>query len=165
MKRSLALVLSLIGLVGLIGAMKVTLASAPAVEKPKEIVFEKKMISLGGQKLFVEIADTEEKTARGLMFREKLPHGQGMLFIFPDEKKRHFWMKNTFIPLSIGYFDSKRRLVEIQSMEPVKSIMDQKIPSYPSKSAAQFALEVPQGWFEKHGIKKGITFEFMKAQQ
>ncbi len=71
-------------------------------------------------------------------------------------------MKNTFIPLSIGFFDSQKTLVDIQDMEPVKSEMDQNPKSYLSQSPAQFALEVNQGWFAKNKIKIGDRFEIIE---
>lgn len=70
-------------------------------------------------------------------------------------------MKNTFIPLSIGFFNSKKVLVDIQDMEPAKSEMDQNPKSYLSRSPAQYALEVNQGWFQKNKIKLGDRFELV----
>lgn len=125
-----------------------------------EILFEKRKIKIGKQVLTVEIADTDAKKSRGLMFRTKLGATEGMLFIFEDEALRSFWMKNTFIPLSIGFFDQKRALVEFFDMEPVKSEMDMSPPNYPTKKAAKYALEVPKGWFQLHKIKVGDHFEF-----
>ena len=122
--------------------------------------FEKKKIKLGNQILTVEIADTNEKSAQGLMFRKSLPEGTGMLFEFPNEEVRAFWMKNTFIPLSIGYFDSKKTLIDIQDMLPAQSEMQNEFPNYPSKGPAQYALEVPKGWFLKKKIILGQKFSF-----
>lgn len=123
-----------------------------AEDKRAAIVFEKKKLKIGTQTLEVEIADTPDKSARGLMFRTTLAEGKGMLFIFENEQTRAFWMKNTFVPLSIGYFNSKKELVDIQDMKPVTSEMETNPPSYPSAVPAMYALEVPQGWFQKHKI-------------
>ena len=116
------------------------------------VTFEKKKLQLGSQILQVEIADNPAKTAQGLMFRKELKEGHGMLFIFPDEQTRSFWMKNTFVPLSIGYFNAKYELIDIQDMQPAKSEMQTEFPTYVSKGPAKFALEVPVGWFVKHKI-------------
>jgi uncharacterized protein len=102
--------------------------------------------------LMVEVADSSEKWEFGLMFKKKLLDGEGMLFIFPDEQPRQFWMKNTFIDLDIGYFDSKKTLVSISTMKGVTSEMETNLAVYPSKSPAQYALEVPKGWFQKHKV-------------
>ncbi len=86
--------------------------------KSAEIVFEKEKIKIGNKTITVEIADNHEKQAYGLMHRSSLNTDQGMLFIFSDEQVRSFWMKNTFVPLSIGYFDAQKKLIDIQDMKP-----------------------------------------------
>jgi uncharacterized membrane protein (UPF0127 family) len=126
-----------------------------------EQTFAKKKLKLGGQVLNVEIADTPEKSAQGLMFRKELLEGNGMLFIFQDEQPRAFWMKNTFVPLSIGYFNAKKELIDIQDMEPAASAMQVNFPTYESKGPAQYALEVPKGWFSKHKIRLKQSFSIL----
>ncbi len=78
-----------------------------------------------------------------------------MLFVFKDADIRYFWMKNTFVELSIGYFDKNAVLIDIQDMAPVKSEMEDSPPAYPSKGPAQYALEVAKGWFQRHKVKLG----------
>lgn len=125
------------------------------------VQFAKKKLQIGSQTLLVEIADTQEKTSLGLMYRKELKNGQGMLFIFPDEQVRSFWMKNTFIPLSIGYFNAKKELIDIQDMSPVGSEMQTHLPTYVSVGPAQYALEVPRGWFAKHKIGLKEKFKLL----
>jgi len=120
-----------------------------------EEVFQKKKIQIKNLKITVEVAQSESEHARGLMFRSKLEKNTGMLFIFEDERPRSFWMKNTFIPLTIAYFDKDKKLIETLDMEPVKSEMDQAPRVYPSSLPAQYALEMPRGWFKKNNIKVG----------
>jgi uncharacterized protein len=121
--------------------------SAQAEEGPH---YQHKKIALAGQTLDVEIADNQERWAYGLMYRTELKEGSGMLFIFPEQKTRSFWMKNTFVALAIGYFNSKKELIDIQEMAAAQSEMQTEFPNYVSKEAAQYALEVPKGWFQKH---------------
>ncbi|MCE3010529.1 MAG: DUF192 domain-containing protein [Proteobacteria bacterium] len=136
------------------------LFSSPSVwSQGAQPTLPQKWISINGHKLHVEIADSPEELQKGLMFRERLEEGQGMLFIFPDEDLRAFWMKNTFIPLSIAYISSKKVIVDIQDMAPAKSMMQSDFPSYPSSKPAQYALEVPQNWFKKNGIKVGAQIK------
>ena len=99
----------------------------------------------------VEIADDLFEQTRGLMYRTELGEDRGMLFAYPDERKLTFWMKNTFIPLSIAYIDSKGRIVDILDMKP----FDDKPPHYVSSEPVQYALEVNKGFFEKQGVKIG----------
>ena len=96
-----------------------------------------------------EIAKTNEDRARGYMGRKKIPEGTGMLFVFERDQVLSFWMKNTPTPLSIAYIDSKGKIRDIFHMEPYC------LDSIISTVSVRYALEVPQGWFEKNGIKKG----------
>ncbi|MBT4760247.1 MAG: DUF192 domain-containing protein [Bdellovibrionaceae bacterium] len=125
--------------------------------------FSEKKILLGNLKVTVMIADTNLKRQRGLMGRTKILKDKGMLFVFTDLKIRSFWMKNTFIPLSIGYFDANKTLVDIQQMAAT-TVVQKEIPSYPSKKPAQYALEVDQGWFKKNNIKVGTQFHYLKQK-
>lgn len=121
--------------------------------------FQKKKISLGSKTFVVEVAETPVQHERGLMFRDKLGENEGMLFIFENEQTRFFWMKNTMIDLSIGYFNGAGELVDIQEMKTGKGIPDAALASYPSKKPAKFALEMNKGWFEKNKIKPGAKLK------
>ena len=100
--------------------------------------------------LTAEIADTPQASENGLMFRDSLPEDHGMLFIFDQPRKASFWMRNTKIPLSIAYADSDGKILEIKSMNP----LDETV--VPSRSdEVDYALEVNQGWFARHGITSG----------
>jgi uncharacterized protein len=128
---------------------------APKFKKQKIILSYKKNIKI----LNVEMAENEKQHAYGLMFREKLGQDEGMLFVFPDEQLRDFWMKNTLINLDIGYFDKSKKLIDIQQMKAVTSVLQTKLPSYPSKGPAQFALEMPEGWFSRNKFPVGTQLK------
>lgn len=102
------------------------------------------LTSPGGQsvKLDVEVADEVGEWERGLMGRRHLREGGGMLFVFPSEAPRDFWMKNTLIPLTILYFDGSGKFVSRTTMTPCER---DPCPTYPSHAPAQYALEVNQG--------------------
>lgn len=117
--------------------------------------FEFKKITLDGKTLVVEVAQTPEQHEQGLMFRKKLKPDEGMLFIFQDEQIRFFWMKNTLIDLSIGYFNKEGVLVDIKEMKAGKGLPDFSLPSYPSAAPAKYALEMNKGWFARNKIKIG----------
>lgn len=117
-------------------------------------------IELAGQILQVEIADQPETRNRGLMGRQELNEGEGMLFIFPKAEYLRFWMKNTLIPLSIGFFNANKKLLNILDMDP-PAPGSQSYLIYKSKAPAVYALEVPQGWFQKHQIRPGAKFSFL----
>ena len=102
-------------------------------------------------KVRVEIADDVFERARGLMHRTALGENRGMLFVFPSEEERSFWMKNTLIPLSIAYIDAEARIVDIQDMKA----LDDDPPHYVSAKPALHALEVNKGFFDERGVKVG----------
>jgi len=97
----------------------------------------------------VEIARTEEEKAQGLMHRKKLPDGEGMIFIYDRDQQMSFWMKNTVIPLSIAFIASDGRIIDIKDMQPLD------LNSVKSSRSVRYALETPQGWFDRAGVKPG----------
>ena len=97
----------------------------------------------------VEIARTDEERSQGLMHRTKLPDGEGMIFIFDRDQQLSFWMKDTLIPLSIAYIASDGRIIDIKDMYP------RDLNSVRSSRSVRYALEVPQGWFSRVGVKEG----------
>jgi uncharacterized membrane protein (UPF0127 family) len=110
-------------------------------------------VELGGERFAVEIADTQEKQALGLMFRDSMPEDQGMLFIFPGEAPRSFWMKNTRIPLDIMYFDKDLKMVSISANTPPCRV--RLCPSYPSAAPAMYVLELNGGVAAELGVGAG----------
>lgn len=118
-------------------------------------LYKKEKFKLGARTLEVYMADTDVLRADGLMFITKLPQETGMLFVFEQEQPLSFWMKNTMIPLAIGFLDAKGVLVDIQEMTPASSMVTLDIPTYHSRKPARFALEMNKGWFAKNGVKIG----------
>lgn len=108
-----------------------------------------------GDTVVAEVADSAEERERGLMFRDELPDGEGMLFVFEDTDIRSFWMRDTYIPLDIAFMDPAQRVVDIQPMEPETEEFTE------SAEPAMFALEVRQGWFEEQGIEPGAQAEIV----
>lgn len=114
--------------------------------------------------LAIEIADTTETRSYGLMFRRTLAENAGMLFVFEQDGKWGFWMKNTLIPLSIAFIDSRWRLLEIQDMAVVADSQAASIPVYEPGAPYRYALEVNQGYFQRRGITAGARLEFIPAK-
>ena len=112
-------------------------------------------VKLGPHTLLVEVAVTQRERNRGLMFRTSLGENEGMLFVFPRPARTlSFWMKNTLIPLDVGYFDDQGFLIEVVPMAPEPGKADDDLKTYPSSEPAVYALEMEQGWFKKKGIRK-----------
>ena len=110
------------------------------------------MISLriGTVALEAEVADEGGERTIGLMGREELVDGKGMLFVFRAPQAMSFWMRDTLIPLSIAYINAAGVIREIHDLKPLEET--------PAQSAFRdllYALEVPQGWFQKNKILPG----------
>jgi uncharacterized membrane protein (UPF0127 family) len=90
-----------------------------------------------------------------MMFRTRFDgESRGMLFEYPNPDYRNFWMRNCPIPIDVAYVN-RDRVEEIHTMEPAFG-MDPRHPRYyPSSAVANLALEMPAGWFAKHGVKAG----------
>lgn len=111
-------------------------------------------VELRGARFTVEIADTDARRERGLMFRDHLPADAGMLFLFDEEEPRAFWMKNCRIALDILYFDAGLRLVG-QALEVPPCSLGNNCPAYPSGAPARYVLEVNPGTARKLGVQLG----------
>jgi uncharacterized membrane protein (UPF0127 family) len=131
------------------------LFSAPLFARDLNKLYPKAEFKVGKEKFSAFVADDEDRRSQGLMFIEKMPESTGMLFVFDSERPLGFWMKNTLIPLAIGFFDANGVLIDIQEMKVASSIMEVSPPSYQSEGPALFALEMNTGWFAKHKIKTG----------
>lgn len=116
-------------------------------------------VELAGKRFQVEIADNDAERARGLMFRDSLAAGSGMLFLHDQEEPLAYWMKNTRIPLDILYFDSSRRLVAQQRDVPPCTLGD-GCPPYPSNAPARYVLELNAGQAAAMGLKDGVRITF-----
>lgn len=96
-----------------------------------------------------EVAATAETRTTGLMRRFSLKPDHGMLFVFSSPQPLAFWMKNTFVPLSIAFIDREGNILNIEDMSP------QTENTHMSRSLAQYALEMKKGWFAERGIAAG----------
>jgi len=129
-----------------------------ALPATPEIHFGESVIRVGNVTLCVQIADTAEASEQGLMFRDSLSPCDGMLFVFDVPQQAAFWMKNTRIPLDVGYFDSQKILKEIHPLQPFD-----ETPVYSQSADILYGLELPQGDFARRGIKPGQKLEIQNS--
>jgi uncharacterized membrane protein (UPF0127 family) len=105
----------------------------------------------GAPPLRAEVARRADQRARGLMQRESVPDGTGMVFLFPSRVRVGFWMQGTLVPLSIAYVDGDR-VVSTAEMAPCRK---DPCPDYPPTGPYTTAVEAPAGFFPAHGVRAG----------
>ena len=106
-------------------------------------------LTINGQKITAEFAATPEQRATGLMHRFSLKPDHGMIFMSERPEPQAFWMKNTFIPLSIAFIAPDGRIINIDDMAPQDETL------HWSRGPALYALEMRKGWFAERGIRAG----------
>lgn len=106
---------------------------------------------VGELQVTVEVADTVDERARGLMFRTALPENEGMLFLFPEETQGSFWMKNTPLSLDLIFIRDGRIVDLIESAVPNSETLLTPDASYTQ------VLEVPAGTVSNERVQNGNT--------
>jgi uncharacterized protein len=111
-------------------------------------------LQVGGLAVEAQIALEPGEMRRGLMFRKSLEENRGMLFVYTEPQIMSFWMRNTPLPLDVGFFDAEGVLREIHRLFPFD-----ETPVRSSGNGLQFALEMNQGWFARQGLKPGARLD------
>jgi uncharacterized membrane protein (UPF0127 family) len=136
---------------GLLMAALFALAPLAACSDEGQLVLH---TATGDHAFKVEVVDTPESRAKGLMYRQELADDEGMLFDFLDEREVSFWMRNTFIPLDMIFIDGsgvvKTVHVNARPHDPT---------SIPSQVPVRYVLEIPGGRSQEIGLKPGDTVE------
>lgn len=110
--------------------------------------------TIGGVAVKLQVVVRSLEMQQGLMNRPMLGDNEGMLFVYPDPGDRGFWMRNTLIPLDIGFFTPDGTLREVHAMNPLD---ENRVTSF--SSDIQFAVEMNQGWYRAHGVKPGAKLD------
>lgn len=111
----------------------------------------------GAVSVIAELAIGPAEQETGLMYRTSLADGKGMLFVYHDDRRLSFWMKNTLIPLSIAFIAADGTIKEIHDMAP------KSLAPIDSDHFVRYALEVPQGWFARAGLAVGDRFDLSRV--
>jgi uncharacterized membrane protein (UPF0127 family) len=110
-------------------------------------------IKVGREVVQMQLALLSPEIQQALMFRKSLGADEGMIFVYDRPQQMSFWMRNTEIPLDIGYFDAEGKLKEVYNMLPHDERPIQSL------GLRQFALEMNQGWYRQHGLKPGDAID------
>jgi uncharacterized protein len=146
----------------MLGCTKTMPPATNTAPPPKPASNGPRVILPDGFVVNIEIADDEELRAQGLMYRDHLASGAGMLFFFDKDDEYPFWMKNTRIPLDIIWIDSSRRIAHVKHEVPPCHVPD--CPSYPPNAISRYVLEIAGGEAVKHGLKEGDVLRFEGTQ-
>lgn len=112
--------------------------------------------TINGQRLVLEVANRSDSRRKGLSGRFDVPAGTGMLFVFQQQGYHSFWMKDTYVPLTIYWLDATGRVVTQDTMLPGD------LRSHVPNSPASLAVEVPLAWAAQQKIRKGDRFIFSR---
>ena len=135
--------------IGFLCALMLALVSHLGTARAQQPELPGITLNIGIFLIHAEVAATPSTREQGLMLREDMPDGAGMLFVFDKSAIHCMWMKNTLIPLSVAFMDKRGRIINIADMRP------QTETSHCAARPARFALEMNKGWFEKRGIAAG----------
>jgi len=107
---------------------------------------------LGAEELVTEMALNRDQQMTGMMWRTNMPENTAMIFVHPQPRQAGYWMKNCFVPLSIAYLDTSGVILEIRDLQPhdTNSVVS-------AAMNVRFALETPQGWFQRHNVSTGAV--------
>ncbi len=116
--------------------------------------------TIGGERFRLETCFDDKSRADGMMGRDSLGDDEGMIFVFPDTRKRGFWMKGCLIDLDIVYLDEAGRVVSFTTMKrPAPGTPDHRLPNYPSYYPCRYAIELRAGRAKELGIKEADLVE------
>lgn len=138
----------------IIGA--VGLMSIPSDSKLESVQFPKGTIKIDDIALQVQVADTEPRRVRGLMFQDQLPYDQGMIFVFDEVGSYSIWMLNMQFSLDMIWFDQNGNIVHIEKdVPPCKTALEtMTCQSFTPDGQALYILEVTSGFVDKFHITK-----------
>lgn len=112
-----------------------------------------------GTTIRAEVADTQETQRMGLMFRDRLPEGGGMLFVFQEARPYAFWMKNCKFSIDIIWLNTEKETVYFSERTP--PCRSDPCPSYgPKDKAALYVIEVAAGFVKEAGLTLGVPIHF-----
>ena len=131
-----------------------TAQPTPAIDAP--------VVTVGDTSFVVELAVTPAERNLGLSGHPPLADNEGMLFVFENEAKWTFWMKEMLFPLDMLWIDARCTVVDITENapkpEPGQALQD--LPRYFPQTLAQYVLEVNAGTAQRTGISIGDQVAF-----
>ena len=127
-------------------------SSTPGMPKQAQPKLQTIKVWVGAAELETEVALNGVQQMTGMMWRTNMPENTAMIFVHPYPRQAGYWMKNCYVPLSIAYIDTEGVILEIRDMQPhdTNSVVS-------ASDNVRFALETPQGWFQRHNVSTGAV--------
>ncbi|MEJ7605619.1 MAG: DUF192 domain-containing protein [Bryobacteraceae bacterium] len=113
-----------------------------------------------GTTIRVEVMMDQKDVMRGMMFRDSLPEGRGMVFVHARPLKLSYWMYQVKVPLDIAWLNANKQIVEVSENTPPCKTKASECPTYGGKEDSSYALELPGGYGRKHGVQVGNVVSF-----
>lgn len=117
--------------------------------------YQSTIVQINEHEITVDIASTEDQRSCGLSNRSKLPDNYGMLFVFKKNQTLDFWMKDTYIPLTVAYIHEDHRIMELHQFTANQANINEA-----SKKVGRYALESSPEWFIQNNIQVGDYVKF-----
>lgn len=136
-------------IIGVVGML-----SLPSDSKLESVEFPRGTIKVDEIPVEVQIADTEPRRVRGLMFQDQLPYDQGMIFVFDEPGLYSLWMLNMQFSLDMIWFDENGKVVHIEKdVPPCKTALEiTTCQSVVPEGNAKYVLEVTSGFIDQNNI-------------
>jgi uncharacterized membrane protein (UPF0127 family) len=118
-----------------------------------------------GPTVYVEVSATQEARRAGLSGRDALPEDGGMLFAYPWEETRFYWMKGCRIGLDIAFLDEDGTILQVATLPPGEGRSGDEIPSVTSEHPVRYVRETAAGWLADHGLGVGDRVDLSAATE
>ena len=129
----------------------------------KTIHFNTSSIRYKGRKIRLLIADNFARQLVGLMYRNGISDGEGMLFIFGRSSGWGIWMQNMRFPIDIVWLDGGGKVIDIKrDAQPCRSIFN--CETYRPRTDSRYVLELSSGGAARHGIGIGDRISLRPAK-
>ena len=136
-------------IIGVIGML-----TLPSDSKLESVEFPRGTILVDDVALEVQIADSEPRRVRGLMFQDQLPYDQGMIFVFAEPGLYSLWMLNMQFSLDMIWFDQNGNVIHIEkNIPPCQTVVEiAACQSIVPDDEATYVLEVTSGFIDQNNI-------------
>ncbi len=136
-------------IIGVIGML-----TLPSDSKLESVEFPRGTILVDDVPLEVQIADSEPRRVRGLMFQDQLPYDQGMIFVFAEPGLYSLWMLNMQFSLDMIWFDQDGNVVHIEkNISPCQTVVEiTACQSIVPDNEASYVLEVTSGFVDQNNV-------------